>query len=230
MNKRLKVSLTLNILIVAFVGVAFLMGLNKWQFVEDDMSIEGWELLKYFTVQSNILAGVAAAVFAVYEIMLFEDKVLKIPDWVYIFKYAANVGVTVTFLTVAVYLAPVYGEGNYFKFFYNSNLFFHFLVPVLSFVSFSFFELTDAITFKKAFWGMAHFTVYGAIYMAVAYTHVSTWESRALEDLRAYNWYGFADVNVFLTVILVLIMCLMTYLICVATWFINKKMYTKVGR
>ena len=229
MSNRLKISLVFNIIIVLFVALAFLMGFFKWQFVEDDFSVEGIELLKYFTVQSNILAGVAALVFAWYEILLLNDRVLKVPDWVYMFKYIANVGVTVTFLTVAAFLAPMYTK-HYYEFFVNSNLFFHFLVPVLSFVSFSFFELTDKITFNKTFFGMSHFLLYGAVYMLVAYTHVSTWTSRALNDLRAYNWYGFAYENVLLTISVTLVMCIMTYIVCFISWFINRRMYAKVGQ
>ena len=229
MSKRVKVSLVLNILIALFVVVAFLMGFFKWQFVEDDFSIGGVELLKYFTVQSNILAGVAALIFACYEIMLFKDRVLKVPDWVYTFKYIANVGVTVTFLTVAAFLAPVYAK-HYYELFVNSNLFFHFLVPVLSFVSFIFFEPTDKIAFKTTFFGMAHFLLYGVVYMLVAYTHVSTWVSRAPDDLKVYNWYGFAYEDVPLTVLVTLVMCVMTYVVCFLLWFINRRMYAKVGQ
>ena len=226
MNTKLKLSLILNISTAVIVTVALIMGLFNLQFIEDKEATGGVEIFKYFTVQSNILAGVACAVFAVYEIMILKGKADKVPTAVYVFKYIANVGVTVTMLTVACYLAPVVAD-SYFSLFINCNLFFHFLAPMTSLVGFLFFENTDGISFFGMVLGIVHFLVYGTVYMVVAYSNYDKWSGIGLD--RAYNWYGLANQDATFTLIFSLIMTSIVFLICVLTWLVNRKLYKKVG-
>jgi len=204
------------------------MGMFNIKFIDDFQAAGGLTLLKYFTVQSNVLAGVAAVIMAVYERQLLGGKREEIPKWAYLLKFISSVGVTVTFVTVAAFLAPFVAK-TYISLYLNSNIFFHFLAPLLTFISFSFLELTDKISKKEMFLGLAHFLVYGVIYMIIAYTHLSAWVGGDPEKFALYNWYYLAFENVFYTLIATVLMTVITFNVSLVSWRINKKLYSKVG-
>ena len=142
MNKsNLKISLVLNIITLIMVVLATIFMVTGFKFMANTYVLEstGLESLKFYTVDSNILVGLASLILIIYEYLLLKKKIKKIPKYVYIIKYIATVAVSLTFLVTLLYLSPLYGSK--FLFLYqNSNLLFHLLVPLLSFISFVFYE------------------------------------------------------------------------------------------
>ena len=226
MDKKIRVSLILNIVIAACVTIATVMTFCNIRISFDGLGeAKGIEPLKYFTIQSNLLTGLTAIALAVIEILFLKGKISRIPNVIYTLKFAFNVSVTLTMTTVVVYLAPT-SENGYFSLFMNANFFYHFFVPLLSIVSFTFFEPTDTIPFKHTFFGVAHFLVYGAVYMAVAYSHMGDAISKE-QFIVSYNWYGLANENVLFTVFSSVVMTAFTYFTALATWFLNRKIFKK---
>ena len=74
--------------------------------------------LRYFTVQSNLFAGITALLALFYEGK--PTKVLKLMS-------ASATGLT--FTVVVLFLGPVYGYHRMYK---NANLFFHLIVPLIA--------------------------------------------------------------------------------------------------
>ena len=114
----------------------------------------------YFTCQSNVLcaaaclmAGVAAAAG-------------EIPEWIWLLKYIGTAAVTVTMLTVFLFLAPSVGK-DWVKVLLTgrlSDLFMHLLTPLAALVSFCVFE-KRGMTFVQALLGMLPVLLYGILYL-----------------------------------------------------------------
>lgn len=219
MSKKLKVSFVLNILILLFVFVATIFMLTGFRFMDGEkiLSNSHLEVFKYFTVDSNLLMGIASLVFLVF---LKKDN-SNIPKGIYILKYVATVSVTLTFATTVFYLAPT-SQYGFFSFFTNSNLFFHFVIPVLSIITFVFFENTDKISFGDTFFGLIPMGIYSIFYITNVLTHIENGKI-----LPLYDWYGFLKngINGVFSVIIVMIAA--TYLICIGLYYLNKKMDNK---
>ncbi len=220
MQKKLKISYILNIGIVILTIIGTIFRLTGFQF----MNANKIDLVDYispycfFTVDSNILMGIMAFVFAVYEYRLFKDKIEYIPKSIYILKFVFTVGVVLTFLTTAFYLAP-FSEYGFYPFFANSNLFFHLIIPVLSLVTFCFFENTDKIKYKEICYGLVPMLIYAAFYTINGLTHMKNNKVPKL-----YDWYGFFKVGNNSIIFVFIIMLTFTYLICLMLWYINKKL------
>ena len=218
---KYKTSLIMNVSITVMVVLAYIMGTFNIKIIPDEFTSNGYDLLKYFTVQSNLLAGAASAVMAVYEYKLIKGKISVLPKFVYFLKYVSVIGVGVTMFTVVFYLSPI-ASGGYFSLFTNSNIFFHFLVPLFALVSYVLFEHNDYLRFKHTFLGLIHFLLYGVAYMIVAYTHLS---GGVIPN--EYNWYLLASPNAIVTVITSVVMTALVYGVCVLVWLGNVKIDIK---
>lgn len=139
-------------------------------------TVEG---LKYFTVDSNILAGLSALV------MLIARSVKGTPSvFATVFKYAGTAAVTVTLVTVLVFLGPSIG---YAKMFEGINFYMHLAGPLLCIISFCWLDRGPKI--KKSHIGTAMLPVmiYGLIYFVMVMV-VKEWT-----DFYGFNrggkWY-----------------------------------------
>lgn len=180
---------------------------------DEHLAADGWHSIKYFTVQSNLLYGAYAAVFAV--IGLIYGSTDAVPDVFYILKYIFTVGVTLTMLTVLLYLAPVVVK-SYPPLFKGANLYFHLLVPLLGVISFCFFEKGAEISIPQTFLGLIPFALYGVYYTVNVFAHADNGKV----DMK-YDWYGFVMKGVDKAAIAALIMIAAATAICFGLRFIN---------
>ena len=217
---KLKKAIILNVLITIFASIGIVLMLLGIQPMgpEDGISASKLEMFKYYTVDSNALMGIVSAIFAVYEYKILKNEAQSIPLKLYTVKLIATVGVALTFITVVFYLAPIATYG-YFSMFRNANLFFHFLVPVLSIFSFCFLEKTKELEFKHTFIGMTTMVLYAGFYTINVLIHV---ENGTVAT--KYDWYWFVQNGVWSIVIVVPIMLLLTYAISFGLWKLNKSL------
>ena len=207
----ISVSLNFAAFILTLVGTYVMV---KGIDADEHLAADGWGSIKYFTVQSNLVYGLYAGIFAAAELVYGSAEAL--PDVLYILKYALTVGVTLTMLTVVLYLAPVV-EKSYPPLFKGANLYFHLLVPLLAVISFCFFEKTGAISVPLVFLGAVHFALYGIFYTINALTHIEGGKV----PLK-YDWYGFLINGVSKAPIAVVIITAATLAICFGLWFLNR--------
>lgn len=221
--KRIKGSLYLNsiIFILVFLGTTFMI--TGFHFMSDEVILESTKLnaFKFFTVDSNILMGLIALLFVYFEYQIIKKRKKTIPQELYVMKLMFTVGVMVTFLVTTLYLAP-FSPNGYFSMFQNSNLFFHLIVPILSLISFIFFEKTDKIKFKHTFLGMVPTLTYAIFYVANILVHLENGKVS-----YTYDWYGFAQGGLVSTLFVFIFMHLATYIVSLSLWFLNRK---KVGK
>jgi len=215
---KTKASLVLNIIITTFalVGTILMLFGIKFMGPEDGYSATKIEMFRFYTVDSNVIIGIVSAIFVIYEYKIIKGKCNIIPNVLYVFKLMATVGVSLTFFVVVLYLAPIATHG-YFSMFRNANLFFHFLVPVLSMITFCFFERTDCISFKHTFTGISTMLVYAIFYITNVLIHA---ENGTVSTV--YDWYWFVQNGIWTIVIVIPIIFLITYLISFLLWRINR--------
>ena len=143
---------------------------------------------RYFTTDSNILAAVSALCVLPFSLKALSGGTLLLPGWVHALKLVGTTAVTVTFLTVVLFLGPA---GGYRKLLSGHGFYLHLLSAVFTLVSFCFCENTHALTLSEAFLGMIPTAVYGILYLVMV-IFIGP-EKGGWEDFYGYNrggkWY-----------------------------------------
>ena len=221
MNRtKVKISLVLNILIVIFTIFATIAMFTGFKFMHEyNVVLQSKKLgmLRFFTVQSNILMEIIALFFVGLEIKLLKGKIEEISTKAYVLKLMATTAVGLTFLVVFAYLGPI-TEYGIIAMIMNSNLFFHLITPLLSMICFAAFERTNKVKFKYTFWGIIPTFLYAIYYMINILVHMENGKVSPV-----YDWYWFVQNGVWTAIIVVPLMFLITYLISLILWKINKK-------
>ena len=159
-------------LVTAFLAVRFFRKDGKW-----DLS-RGRKAFCFFTCQSNVFCATAALLTAVSQLTG------SLPDWIWILKYIGTAAVTVTMMTVLLFLGPVYGYEAVMK--HESDLFMHLLTPLMALVSFCVFE-KRGMSFGVSMLGLLPVVLYGGLYL---YKTVYAPEGKRWEDFYAFNRTG----------------------------------------
>ena len=113
----------------------------------------GLGALRYFTLLSNLFCAAASLLVAL--------TLPKIPYGIWITKYIAVCAVTVTCVTVLVFLGPVAGYRNMLS---GRDFYFHLAGPVLAMISFCFLERQHTLTFTASLLGALPVLIYGLVY------------------------------------------------------------------
>ena len=136
---------------------------------------------RFYTCQSNVLCALSALAMGIAR--LAGD----VPQWVWLFKYIGTVSVTVTMLTVFLFLAPSAGKDWYAILLKGANnLFMHLITPILAIVSFCLLE-KRGMTFAESLWGLLPLIVYGQHYL---YRILCAPEGRKWDDFYGFNKQG----------------------------------------
>ena len=137
-----------------------------------------------------------------------------------IIKYISTIAVTLTFLVTLFYLAPSLGD-KFIYLYQNSNLFFHLLVPILSFISFTCFEKVE-LEFKYTLYGISTMVAYGLYYLINILIH----QENGKVSIE-YDWYGFVKYGISFIFIVFPLMLIVTYIISLFTYKANKPKKTR---
>ncbi|MBR5032766.1 MAG: hypothetical protein IKX70_03790 [Treponema sp.] len=221
--KKAKVSIVLNSLIfllVAFATTCMIFGVNIMSRSEEVRAFTAANLsaFKYYTVDSNVLGAVVALVYIYFEIALAKGKITRIPKLLHLIRLAAATGLTLTMLVTAFFLIPQFGE-HWYILYIDNNFFFHLTVPLLSIITFIFFEPgTDDISLKDSLFGIITMAIYGVAYTINVFVHLGNGH-----PLKDYDWYGFLGGKLTNAVIAIPAMLLITWSISLALWGGNKK-------
>ena len=128
---------------------------------------------RFFTVQSNAFCAFAALLMCLFPFQ----------RWAWLLKYMGTAAVSVTLLTVFLYLGPAAG---YKKLLSGSDFFMHLITPLLAILSFSFFE-KRGMSFSEALWGLLPVALYGVLYL---YRILIAPKDKAWEDFYGFNRGG----------------------------------------
>lgn len=157
----------LNVILAAAAISAYFTGMG-----DGNMAVAGVRCFRFFTNDSNILSALASLV-----ILPFLWK-KRVPMWAAVLKYVGAVSVTVTLLTVVLFLGPTQGYGRMFV---GVCLYLHLICPLLSIASVYLPESDRPLPQHAWLFGMLTVAVYGAVYIAMV-----------LITRRWPDFYGFA--------------------------------------
>ena len=148
--KRLRavLSLVINVLLVIFTIHSVLEGFRMVS-------------LRYFTIESNIycaLSSLCVAPFALYSVCTGKDRM---PKFVSIFKFSGTCAVTITMLTVFLFLGP---NGNWRELLSGGQLYMHVINPCLALVSLLLLDGGRKIPKSAIAFGVLPVMVYGVVY------------------------------------------------------------------
>ena len=217
--KKLKVSVVINIIIFVLMAVGTVFMFTGFKFTHGQgvpLEATKLEMLKFFTVDSNIFAGFVSLVMAVKEINVIKWKSPALSRAMYIWKYIATIAVSLTFLIVFGYFWLVL-RIPILAMLQNSNLFFHLVIPVLCIFSFVFLERSNKIRFRHTWIGLVPTFLYAVFYAIVAFTHMEGGITPA-----RYDWYGFTKAGIGPAIAVIPGMLIITYIICVLLWAANR--------
>lgn len=155
-------------LITAFLTVRFFKKDGVWSFEN------GAVAFRYFTVLSNVFCALAALAMC-----LAPDQ-----RWAWLLKYVGTAAVTVTLLTVFLFLGPAVGGVK--ELLKGSDLFMHLLTPLMALTSFCVFE-RRGLSFGTAMLGVLPVAFYGLFYL---YKVILVPEHKRWEDFYGFNKSG----------------------------------------
>ena len=114
-----------------------------------------------FTVNSNILCGIAMMMALPYTIDGLRTKNYYLPDWMVDLLFAGVTSVGLTFLISLCVLAPVKG---FVLIFSGSRFFLHALCPLLAITAFCFFITSHVIPLKESVYALLPVILYAMVY------------------------------------------------------------------
>ena len=158
--------------------------------------------MKYFTVLSNIFCAIAALAMAV---CLITGSV---PFWVWLLRYIGTAAVSVTFMTVMVFLGPAAG---YRKMFSGADFHLHLVGPITAIVAFCFFERVYPMSFPLSLTGLIPVVIYGTVYL---YKVIICPPEKRWDDFYGYNSGGHWPLSFVLMVVGTAVICAGLYALC----------------
>lgn len=208
MNRSTKARLIANIVIAVLVAVAWIqMILGN----EELLSSGGLSSLKYFTTLSNVFEGISCIIWIIFHVAFAKSE--KGKAFADVLKYAACVCVTLTFLTVIIFLGPMFGYDNMFT---HANLWFHLVIPLLSMAEFVCFNQSE-VRIRENFAAVVPMLLYGTVYLVNLLLN-GVGESPNTNDL-----YGFATWGIPIGIGIFAVLCGITYGIGLALRVVNRK-------
>ena len=164
-----------NGMIFLFTFVAFLLGFRK----EGSWNLSsGLRGLRFFTLLSNLLSGLAALLVA----LTVTERGLPFGIW--LLKYCGTAAVTVTFVTVMLFLGPTLGYKSQLE---GWGFYYHVAGPLLAILSFCFLERFHTLSFPLSLLGVLPVVLYGLLY---AWKVLLCPEPRRWEDFYGYTKGG----------------------------------------
>ncbi len=151
---RSRLSVAAKVLLVLLVAFAWVQMLSR---AGGNLSSTGLRSLRYFTVLSNLLCGIAALVHLIaLARRSVSPRVLRL-------SYVGTVAVGVTLMVVLLFLGPLYGYRSMLE---GANLWFHLVIPLLAILDHILLEQGDRPTFRDTLLAMLPSFLYGIGYAA----------------------------------------------------------------
>ena len=220
MKKREKISIILNSLIfivTLFATISMIIGF-KFMGEFEVLSSRNFKSFKYFTVDSNVFAGLISLAYVIFKFSQDGKKQSTLPGTFYILKLAATTGVTLTMMVTVFYLAPT-SNGKFLHYFMNSNFFMHLITPLLCIISFIFFEVAEPQKLVMSFTGIIPMMLYSFFYTPNVLLHLDNGKVD-----RTYDWYNFLAGGAQTVWIVVPILYCITWIFALGLWALNRKL------
>lgn len=147
LNKK-NIAIILNLAIVIMEIIGFIVTIQE----RHKITVE------FYTEDSNLLALFSSSLFLIYTLLKKE-----MPKIVKYLKYMSTICLTLTILVVIFVLCPSQGNNFVFMLFYKSLFVQHFLAPIVSLITFIFFDGLSVDSKIENFIGTSITLLYGII-------------------------------------------------------------------
>ena len=221
-NTLKKTSIIINaviFLLTAFATTCMILGINLFSRTEEvrAFTAANLEAFKYFTVDSNVLAGITALIYLIIEAK-GKELSTRAATFLHCLRLAAASGVALTMLVTAFFLIPQFGE-HWYILYIDNNFFFHLTIPLLCVIAYIFFEPdAKALTLKQSLSGIIPMLIYAVAYSINVFVHIGNGH-----PLKDYDWYGFLGDKLTNAFIAIPAMLLVTWGISLGLWAGNRK-------
>ena len=180
--------------IVIINWIRMMLGLSN-----TGLASSGLRSLKYFTVLSNLFEAYASMMW-----LYKKDEKLK---------YIASVSLSLTFITVVLFLGPLFG---YRIMFIGSNFWFHLIIPIIAVMEVIFLS-KYTISKKDNLFALMPMFIYGLFYVGNIFINgVGSWPN-------INDWYGFFTWGYTGGVVVFVVISLATYFMGYVIKKINNK-------
>ncbi len=132
---------------------------------DGNMAVSGSRAFRFFTVDSNILAALASVCLICFCIGSLWRNGEPVPVGTAVFKFVGTSAITLTLMTVLLFLGPTMGYGTMFV---GSSLYMHLINPLLCIITFVLVEKGPEIPLKYLPLGVLPTLLYGAVYIVMA--------------------------------------------------------------
>ena len=222
MNKRtkIKIAFALNVIIVLMTIAAFIMMFTGFKFMngpETNIASSTVGRFRFFTIDSNLLMGIAALLFSIQQWKVIKGKRRRIDIRFYVYKLMATCSVGLTFIITFFYLSQITPNG-FFSMYMNQNLFFHGLIPLVSMINFILFEKTSQLRIRHTFLAIVPVILYATYYVTNILVHA---ENNYVSP--EYDWYWFVQNGVLKMIVVVPMIFVVTYFIGFSLLRLNKR-------
>ena len=204
-RKKRFVVIAIDVFIAVMVVVAWAM--LVFGAGSERLAANGLESLKYFTVLSNFLLAAASLVHAICQARCLRGAAPDVPRAAHVLKYVATTAVGLTFLTVVLFLGPLFGYPLMFE---GGNLWLHLVLPVLAIVELCVLDSPYELGLRDDLVAVVPTLLYGIGYVANILIN-GVGEGHASND-----WYGFTLWGLDKMPLVLAIMLLATFLIGLA--------------
>ena len=212
---------TIQKLIDILIVLLVLTGVFFSLFVHDNKALlttSGLKNFKYYTVLSNVFAGIVSLI----SLIVSNEKK---KNMITVLRLTAASMVTITFLTIALFLGPLYGMARMYR---NANFFFHLVVPVITVINYLCIADNVAVKLKATFMSAALTFLYGFVYlMNCIINGIGEWPD-------TNDWYGFLNWGYPVGLLIFAVITLFSWLVAVFLRFlynnsVRKPLPTYVG-
>ena len=127
----------------------------------------GLKTFRMFTVLSNMLMAVSAAMCIPYAVDGLRNRDYHLPRWIVNLMFTGTTGVTLTFLIALFVLSP--NAGFRYIMTERANLFLHTFCPLFSMVLFLFINSDHRVPFRTSFLAILPMVLYSLVYLFMVY-------------------------------------------------------------
>ena len=162
-SRRDKVRTSIAVIINALIVIFTAYGMSRFFTVGGDgnMAVMNTRCFQFFTVDSNLLAALAALLLLIGQISFLRGGKPPHPALL-VLKHVGATAVGVTFFTVFCFLGTLYGYRSMIA---GVNLYMHLLTPLLAMLGFCLLEKQPALRFRIVFLGLIPTLLYGIFYV-----------------------------------------------------------------
>ena len=172
-----------------------------------NMRVKGKGAFMYFTVQSNVLMALTAAMMLVFNIITAAQPAFEAPHWMMLVKHMGTVAVMLTFSVVFFIFVPSSGVAPMIE---GDNLFLHLISPLIAALTLIVFDRGVKLSFICVLTGLIPTALYAALYYYMVM--VKGPERGGWEDFYRFNakgkWLLMAVMIFAMTALIGLVLCL----------------------